>query len=113
MAKHALNAFSEARPTFLFTGQLLSALVGQRIESGLPVFFGGAPFGADPAVLFHAMQRWVKRALFNPKHLGGNALDVGGDSVAVDAAAGGKRLQDKQRKRALEYVVLLPVHLFP
>src|SRR4051794_31129236 len=69
VADHASHAFGEARPALFFQSELLPALSGDGVEARLAVFFGGAPIGADPAFLLHAVERGVERALFDAQQL--------------------------------------------
>jgi hypothetical protein len=53
------------------------------------------------------MERGIERALFDPEKVVGDALDMGGDRVAVHAAPGLEGAKDEESERALEDVVAL------
>src|SRR5262249_37447091 len=102
ISHYALHALGESLPTFLFIEKLLFAFGGQRVEAGLAIFLGSSPFGAHPALLFHAVKGRVERPLFHSQQLVGNAVDMGGDGVAVHAPGGGQALENEEGQRALE-----------
>ena len=46
-----------------------ASLPRQRVELGVAVVLGGAPFGLDQALLFHAIERRIERSLFHVQHI--------------------------------------------
>src|SRR5574339_665056 len=57
------DGVGEPGPGFGFGGELFPAGGGQLVELGLAVVIGAAPFGADPAAAFEAVQGGVEGAL--------------------------------------------------
>lgn len=57
---HTLDSLGEPRPAFLFPNELLPPFGSQRVETGLPILLGKAPFGPYPAFLLHPVKRRVE-----------------------------------------------------
>src|ERR1700709_517267 len=110
--QNAAHALGETGPALLLLRELFAAGGGERIETGLPVLFRGAPFGAHPAVLLHAVERRIERALLDAEQLGRGLLNVRGDGVAVHLALRFERLEHEESQGSLEDVILLSWHRF-
>src|SRR5262249_34439768 len=110
VSKYAANAFGELRPALLFESELLAALGGKGVEARVAVLLGDVPLRPHPAVPLHAMQRRVERPFLDAQQIGGDALDVRGDGVAVHPTVRIERFQHQQHERALQDVVLLYAH---
>src|SRR5207249_10685677 len=106
----ALDSLGEPRPALLLARELPASAGGERIESGFAVLLADAPCGPDPARLLHPVERRVERSLFDSQEIGGDALDVRRDGVAVHALLRGQGLEHEQHQRALNDVVSLCAH---
>ena len=73
----------EPVPLSQFLLQLCAPGSRQRIELSLAAALRLAPMGLDPALLLQPVQRWIKGALLNLQHFGGDLLDAFGDCPAV------------------------------
>src|SRR5262245_1444005 len=104
--KDALHAFTQARPTLFFHFELFLARGRDGIEPRLAILLRRSPLGAQPAVLRHAVKCGIQRPFLDAQQLGGHTLDVRRDGVAVHASLRREGLEDEQRERALEDVVL-------
>ena len=91
--------------------KLFAALGSQPIEARASIVFAQAPFGGDPAFLFHAMKRGIEGAFFNAQDVIGDALDVEGYAPAMHGPLL-KALQDQECQGALQIVSLGSNH-FP
>src|SRR6185437_9865303 len=111
VAEHTPHAFGEARPAFLFGGELLAALRRDGVEARIAILFRHSPRGAHPASLLHAVQGRVERALFDTEQVGRRLLNARGDGVAVERTARGERLEDEEVERTLQDVVLRARHV--
>jgi hypothetical protein len=60
-----------------------ASLPRQRVELAAAVVFGGAPFGLNQALFFHAIQRRIERPLFHAQHIIGELMQPHRDGVAV------------------------------
>src|SRR5262249_39429058 len=49
--------------------ELLASLSGQRIEAGLTVILTNVPLGADPLLVFKALESKIERTMINEKDL--------------------------------------------
>src|SRR5207302_10951443 len=76
---------------------------GKPVVLGFAVVLAGAPVAGEPAAVFEAMQRRVKRTLLHFEDVFGGALDDLGNRVAV-RVTGGERAQDHHVERSLEHV---------
>jgi len=100
--KNARDCGDELVPLGFFGGQLLFAGRRQPIVLELAVaVLGGFPFRGQPAFLFQAMQRGIKRAVLDLKDFIRGALDVLGDFVAVSGPEL-ERAEDQQVERSLQ-----------
>src|SRR5678816_4689117 len=93
VAEDACYAFGEARPALLLRRQLLLAGGRECVEPRLAILLGHAPIGAKPSVLFHPVERGVQRPFLDAEQVGGCALDVRRDGVAVHATLGRQGLE--------------------
>ncbi len=98
------DGLREALPVVFFCGELLTARGSQAIVASAAIVFRHAPLGADPAVLFHAMEGGVEGTFLDAEDVFGNLLDVKSDAVAVHGRAS-EGLEDQEGERALEKVV--------
>src|SRR5580698_1758860 len=89
-------------PGFGFGRELSPAGARQRVKLCFAIVFGDAPFRRNPAALFKAQKRGVKRALIQLEQILRDLLDAHGDSVAVLRAHRVERFEDDQIQRALQ-----------
>ena len=82
------------------------------IVASAAIVFRHAPLGADPAVLFHAVEGGVEGTFFDAEDVFGNLLDVKSDAVAVHGRAS-EGLEDQEGEGALEKVVFGLEHRAP
>src|SRR3954471_2647628 len=106
------NALGQPRPALFLTLQLSSAFRGERVKTRLAILIGDAPLGADPAFLFHTVQRRIKGSFFDAEQFFGNVLDVSRDGVAVHLSLRAESFQYQQGKGALQNVVLGFRHVY-
>src|SRR5580693_1916068 len=66
-----------------FAAKLLAACGGQRVEANAAAGFGLAPPRLHPALDEHALERGIKRSLFDAEHILRNQMDSPRDDVAV------------------------------
>ena len=84
----------------------------QAIVTSAAIVFRHAPFGADPAVLLHAMKSRVEGAFLHAEDVFGNLLDMKSDAVAVHRRAS-ESLEDQECEGALEKIVFRLEHGAP
>ena len=102
VAEDGADAFDELIEALFGLLELFSAPGGELVVLGVAVGLSERPFGVDPAVLFHAVQSGVERALFDAEQIVGGALDVLDDAVAVKGAVVGESLEDEEVEGSLE-----------
>ena len=104
----------KACPALGFGIEALLALVGELVELGAAVVFGGSPAGFEQAAEFESMEGGVERAFFDLEQLLGGLVDPLGDRVAVKRAAG-EGFEDEHLQGALDEVAgvvgFFPNHL--
>src|SRR5215472_8896855 len=110
--QHAGYGLGQLAPALLLAGQLPSPRHGNRVVAGPPVVVTGPPFGADPALLRHAMERRIQRSLLDPERVSGNGLNVHGNAVSVHRSATRQRLQHQQIQGPLKAVIGMLAHSF-
>src|ERR1035438_6916268 len=93
------------QPAGLLVVKLAAALSGDFIETRAPFVFGSHPFGANPAGLFHAVQRGIERALLHAQNVVGHGLDMAGDAIPVDRSAAGENFQHQQGQGPLHCIL--------
>src|SRR5688572_4112084 len=67
VTEDARDTLGELRPAFFFLRQLLPPFGRDRIETRLAIPLGEAPFGSEPALLLHAMERGIEGSFFDPE----------------------------------------------
>src|SRR5271156_5006255 len=77
------DGLRQALPALFLFGKLLAALGGQAVVAGAAIVLRGAPLGADPAVLLHAMEGGIEGAFFDAEDVFGNQLDMESNAVAM------------------------------
>ena len=92
-----------------FSLQLLATSPGQAIELCAPTRNRYSPFGFNPSPVLQAMQRRIKRALFERKAIFGNHRDAFGNVPAVQGRSD-ESAQDEEIERPLEKFVSYFVH---
>ena len=83
--------------------ELLASARAQAIELCFAVFLGVAPFGVEPSLLFHAMERGIERAFFDLELVACGLLDPAEDGETVHRSPG-ERLEDEQVEGAADEV---------
>jgi hypothetical protein len=76
--------------------ELLLASASEAVVAGAAIARRHTPLRCNPAFDQHSLQRRVKRALLNLKHLVGAILDRLGDLIAVQPTTDRERLEDEQ-----------------
>ena len=71
--QNAADGAGETGPVFAFDFELFAAGGGEAVEAGAAAELGDAPFGADDALVFEAVERGVKRALVDAEDVFGDA----------------------------------------
>jgi len=61
------DGLREPLPVLFFFGKLFPALGGQTIVASAAIVFRAAPLCANPAVLFHAVERGIEGTFLNPQ----------------------------------------------
>src|SRR5437660_5555921 len=61
LLQHECNGSGEPLPFAQLLFQLIATGASKRIKLGPAIIVRGAPLGADPAALFQAMERGIKR----------------------------------------------------
>jgi hypothetical protein len=87
--------------------EFLCALPGQRVEAGLTVVTGDAPFRANPSTPFKALERGIQRAVVHKQRRVRLFLDRAGYALTM-LLPGSEDLQDQKVKRSLEQCDLFP-----
>lgn len=87
-----------------------AALLGQRVELGLPAGFGFFPFRLQPAFVFQTMEPGIEGALMDLEEFLRNLLKALGDGIAV-AWAQGDNLQDQHVEGSAEEFLFAFGHL--
>src|SRR5258706_10881665 len=106
VAQQPSDAVGQPRPALALELELAAALRRDGVDAGRAVALGQAPPALEQAVLGHAVQRRIERPLLDPEQLVRPALDVLGDGVAVQRAAGREGLEYEEGEGALKDVVL-------
>ena len=99
----------ELLPALFFLGELFASERGKPVIARAAVVVRDAPSGGDPAILLHAVQSGVERALFDAQHLFGHFVDTEGNAPTVHRPEL-KRFQDQESERALEDVAFVLAH---
>ena len=63
------DGLREAFPVLFFFGKLFPAFGAQPIVASAAIVLGDAPFRADPAVLFRAVERGIERAFLDAQDI--------------------------------------------
>ena len=91
------------RPARQLRRELLASARTQAIELCFAVFLGVAPFGVEPALLFHAMERGIEGAFFDLELVACGLLDPAENGESVHRSPG-ERLEDEQVEGAADEV---------
>src|ERR1017187_730 len=110
VADYARHSFGEPPPAFLFLLQAFLAQGRHRIEAGFAILLRLAPFGFDPALLLHAVQRGVERALLHAEKFLRYLMDAGRNGVPVHSLVGSQSAEDQKNQGPLKDVVFLFAH---
>jgi hypothetical protein len=94
--QEAVDGRAHSFPVLSFDFELFPSAGGDRVELRAAVIFGSAPFGGDPAFLFHAEERGVECALVEVQEIFADLLDAARDAVAVEGPDGFQRPQDQE-----------------
>src|SRR5262245_25075198 len=78
VAKQLADRLGEARPLRFFFLEPLFSGASQAVRPRPTIVFGEAPGRADPAEVFHAVERGIERSLLDAQHVAGDLLDVCG-----------------------------------
>lgn len=85
-------------------GKLFFTRLGQLIAARPVSGVFRDPFGTNPALFLHAVQRWIERAFVGAEYFVGVLLDRRHNGVAVKTWPAGQNLENEQIERALEGV---------
>ena len=89
-------------PVLRFGLEGFAASLGEGVEAGAAIVFGGAPFGFDGAFLFEFEENGVERALIDGEEIAADLLDAAGEAVAVERAEDVESFEDHEGEGALE-----------
>src|SRR5574338_764585 len=79
----------------------------QRVELGLAVRFGPAPGGLDPALLLHADERRIERALVERQRMIRHLRQPGRERVGMQRSHRGQGAQNDEVERPLQQLDVL------
>ena len=91
-------------PVLGFGLEGFAAGLGEAVEAGAAIIFGGAPFGFDGAFLFEFEKDGIERALIDGEEIAADLLDAAGEAVAVERAEDVEGFEDHEGEGALEDV---------
>src|SRR6266508_4020992 len=81
--QNASDRAGNSTPLTRFLYKLFAPPVCQRVESGFPIFVGGAPFGADPSLFLQSLQSQIKRTVVDEEDLIGLSSNRTRNPLAV------------------------------
>src|SRR5688572_31155323 len=73
-AQHARDGAGQSQPPVELGLRRAAALPRERVELGVAVVLGGAPFSLDQALFFHAIERRIERTLFHVQRIIGELM---------------------------------------
>src|SRR5579863_7656647 len=85
LPENAIDCHADRLPARFFGAELLLACGGQFVDAGAAASVFPDPLSANPACLFHAIERGVERAFFRAQHLAGCVGDCRHDGIAMKA----------------------------
>ena len=85
--QHAPYCGGDSVELLHFGLKLVAAVAGQFVEPGFAVELAHLPFGSQPALDLHSLERGIERPFFDLQYVVGDLLDGLGDAVSVHGSA--------------------------